>query len=316
MAMKLSAEFQSMSVGSTGGAAPPPPPSYAAASSTPPPPTYPSGTGGAPPGGVSSGSGANVVYGQPVTGPPMTAGYSQVGQSSTLPYNPAQQGYQQQQQQAPPSYYPVSVPGTGNSVPVYSNSGQPQQQQPQQSAQYVQSYVGQPQPGAMAPSASSGYNQSGYVSSGGQVWAPSSQAAKPAYHYGDSTSLSAAGPPAPYAYGGAPYQAGTLPPGSNPAPVAQYPQLGGIQYASSGQPGAAVTPGPAASQSVEEKARRITEMGFPYQNALQALSMHNGNEESAINYLLGGGGPPPAQGAPNLAAPPQTQVEPKKKGWW
>ena len=57
-------------------------------------------------------------------------------------------------------------------------------------------------------------------------------------------------------------------------------------------------------------------MGFPYQNALQALSMHNGNEESAINYLLGGGGPPPAQGAPNLAAPPQTQVEPKKKGWW
>jgi hypothetical protein len=252
MALKLSAEFQSMSVGPSASAAappPPPPPPYGAAVSTPPPPGYLAGTGSAQTGGVSSGSGANVVYGQPVVGPPMTAGYSQVGQSSTLPYNPSPQGYQQPQPQAPPSYYPVSAPGTGPGVPAYATSGPPQPQA-QQQGQYVQNYIASPQTGALAPSTSGACTQSGSVNPGGPIWTPSSQVAKPSYHYGDSSSLSGVGAAAPYQYGGAPYPAGSLPPGSNPAPVSQYPQLGGIQYGNSGQPGPVL---PSASQNIEDK---------------------------------------------------------------
>ena len=31
-------------------------------------------------------------------------------------------------------------------------------------------------------------------------------------------------------------------------------------------------------------------MGFPYEHSIRALTLHSGNEESAIHFLLGGSG--------------------------
>lgn len=64
--------------------------------------------------------------------------------------------------------------------------------------------------------------------------------------------------------------------------------------------------------------KRLIDMGFETGSVQQALNMYNGNEEAAINYLLGGGGVAGSTNVPAQAAavPPPTAETPSKKGWW
>jgi uncharacterized UBP type Zn finger protein len=57
---------------------------------------------------------------------------------------------------------------------------------------------------------------------------------------------------------------------------------------------------------------RLAEMGFPYPDALRAIHMYGGNEEAALNYLLGGGAASPPAAPP--AQPPAPPSQPRS--WW